>query len=174
MTRATTNTNTRATEQNISVALAIGPSPRSAFTLIELLMAITIMVIGTAIVWPRYGRAVASYRADSAARRVAQDLKLASTFARQRSQSRLVTFNATGYYITGLRPLDGVGIQYVVNLSQEPYRCTLRGVDFAGTTQVSFDGYGVPVTAGVVRLQSGSTLRTVIMDAAGNTTITPN
>ncbi len=189
-----TNTRTKATDQvrTTSVAFAFHGAPlamisgapnsrsrqraehRRAFTLIELVLAIAIMAIASAIIWPRYGRSVANYRADAAARRVAQDLKLAATWARQRSQSKLIIFNATGYSISGMRALDGSGGLYAVDLTQEPYRATLRGVDFGGFTQASFDGYGTPVTAGVIRLQSGSVVRTVTMDAAGNTSITQN
>ncbi len=133
-----------------------------------------ILAVASSLVFSRYGRSIASYRVDSAARRVAQDLNTTKGWARARSQSKLITFTATGYSISGLRALDGTSMIYTVDLSKEPYRTTFRSIDFGGTTQCMFDGYGAPQTIGTVRLQSGEAVRTVSMDAAGNITIATN
>jgi prepilin-type N-terminal cleavage/methylation domain-containing protein len=158
-----------------AVAFGFARARRSAgFTLIELVLATAILVVAAAMVWPRYGRAVASYRAESAARRIAQDLNAARAWARERSQSKLIIFGATGYSIAGMKAIDGASIAYSIDLTQEPYRSTLASVDFGGSRQCMFDGYGAPQTTGTVRVTCGGSARTISMDAAGNITIALN
>src|SRR6185369_10725096 len=70
------------------------PRAAAAFSLFELLFVIAIIAIIAAMAMPKYGRSVARYRAQCAARRVAADLMFARSAAKSASAERVVTFNA--------------------------------------------------------------------------------
>src|SRR3954469_15575051 len=82
--------------------------PGAAFSLFELLFVIAIIAIIAAMAMPKYGRSVARYRAQCAARRVAADLMFARSAAKAASAERVVTFNAVAgsYTLSGVRHLD--------------------------------------------------------------------
>src|SRR5918993_3806654 len=80
----------------------------AGFSLFELLFVISIIAIVAATAMPKYGRSVARYRAECAARRVAADLALAKASARAASDERVVTFNTVAgtYTLGSVRHLD--------------------------------------------------------------------
>ncbi len=63
-----------------------------AFSLIELVIVVAIIAVIAAVAAPRYGMAATRYRADLAARRIAEELRFASELAR--AQECEVTANA--------------------------------------------------------------------------------
>ena len=163
-----------------SVPESEGPSTgmairrHKAFSLLELVMVTIILAIVAAIAAPRYANAMALQRIEAAAQRVANDLALAQRRAKFSSTSQEVDFGVLDdfYQLTGLPDPDHPGQTYVVSLSGEPYEATIVSVDFAGTTSVTFDGYGVPDNGGTIVIQSGNRQKTITVDGVtGRATI---
>ena len=136
------------------------------FSLVELVLVVAITMILAAIAVPRYGSAAVRYRADLAARRVADDLRLAQSHARLTSASCTVTFTpATEQYVlVGTASLDGGSGDYTVDLRTDPYDAAITSADFGGVPTVVFTGWGLPNSGGSVVVTSGSETRTVLVD----------
>ena len=144
--------------------------PRAAGnTMLELLCALGIIAAMAAAGTPKFARSIAARRADSAARRVAADIEWLRAAARLTSTSQSMTFNTStnSYSLAGFTSPDVPGAAYSVNLASSTYKSTMTSVSFAGSTSLSFSGYGVPSSGGTVSLKSGKTTRTVTVDAAG-------
>jgi type II secretion system protein H len=139
---------------------------RQGFSLLEILLVLAIIGIAAAMAAPRYGRAGARYRADLAARRVAADLRLAQSQARAASAARTVSFSAATeqYRLLEVLPLDGASGDYTVVLSAEPYRADLTLADFDGSSEVVFNGWGLPNSGGTVVVSVSGQQRTVLVD----------
>ena len=142
-----------------------GRPAAAAFSLFELLFVIAIIAIVAAMAMPRYGRSVARYRADCAARRVAADLALARAGAKASSADRVVTFNtvAGSYTLAGVRHLDHAASPYTVALSDAPYPAQLHYADFGGAPQAQFDMYGAAKWGGQVIVRVGEFQRVVAL-----------
>ncbi|MBC8108135.1 MAG: type II secretion system protein [Anaerolineae bacterium] len=139
--------------------------PRGAFTLVELVMAMSIMAVLAAIAIPRYASAISAYRARAAAQRIVHDLAQVQSLARTVSSSRTIVFKSEGYVIANLRDLDTASTTYTVDLSAEPYNASIASVNLkGGLRQITFDGFGVPDTAGNLTVRAGSSTRTVTID----------
>jgi type II secretory pathway pseudopilin PulG len=138
----------------------------SGFSLVELVLVVAITMILAAIVSPRYGSAAVRYRADLAARRVADDLRLAQAHARLTSASCTVKFAtaAEQYQLVGVASLDGASGDYTVDLRTDPYDAGITSADFGGAPTVVFSGWGLPNSGGSVVVTSGSEARTVLVD----------
>ncbi len=145
-----------------------GPRLRSGFSLVELVMVLAITMIITAVAAPRYANALHRYRTDAAARRVISDLALARASARAASQSRTVGFDLVNHTLSipGVEPLDPGGGSYLVNFRDEPYRVQITRADFAGSPNVTFNGFGDAQAGGTVVLTSGSYSRVVVLNSA--------
>lgn len=139
---------------------------RRAFSLVELTMVMAIMAIAAAIAAPRWGEAMGRYRVDAAARRIVADLALAQTNARATSSPQTITFNpgADTYALSGLTSFEtGTGV-YTVYLSKSPYLADLTSSDFAASTPLSFNAFGVPSAGGALTVTSGGFSRTISID----------
>lgn len=141
---------------------------RAGFTLVEMTMVLAIIGVMVAMAAPRWGRAVAHYQADAAARRVCADLAWAQARARVTSSSLTVHFNlpSNQYQFVGIADPDHPSIAYTVNLDAFPYRSTIASaaaLDASGN--ITFDGYGNPATSGTIVLQSGDYQRAVSISA---------
>jgi prepilin-type N-terminal cleavage/methylation domain-containing protein len=149
-------------------------NPPHAFSLLELVLVLAIIATLAAVAAPRYAASATRYRADLAARRIVADLHLAHARAKAASASQTVQFSPStnDYELPGLPSLDGAAGTYTVELSDRPYDATLVSADFAGDTQVTFDGWGIPDSGGTLILTVGSERRTVVVDAeTGKATI---
>ena len=138
-----------------------------AFTLLELILVLAIITVLAAIAVPRYTAAQQNFRADAAARRLVADLGLARSRARSQSNSQTVVFNlaSSQYQMPGVADLKDPAKTYTVLLGAAPYQARLVSVDFGGTSQVTFDGYGMPNCGGTVVISAGGVQRTVVLDA---------
>jgi prepilin-type N-terminal cleavage/methylation domain-containing protein len=142
--------------------------PPAAFSLLELVMVVAILAVAAAIAAPRYAQATARYRCRVAARRIAEDLALASRSARTAGAARTVTFSSAGgaYTIAGLPDFRNPAADYRVDLAGEPYCARLLSARFAGGGPVVvFDGYGTADSDGTVDVQVGGAACTVVFSA---------
>ena len=147
---------------------------RRAFSLIELLLVVAILAIFAAITAPRYAASLNRFRAEAAARRIAYDLSFAQSRARSMSAARTITFNVSGnsYQLTGEADLTSPTNTYSVNLAADPYFVSITTLSFGGNPSVTFNGYGVPNTAGYVQIGVGGLTKQISIDAdSGATTI---
>lgn len=138
-----------------------------AFSLIEVLLVMAIVSIAAAMAAPRYAGAVSRYRADAAARRIAADLSLMQSRARTTGSSRTIAFDLTSnsYSVASETGLNGTG-SYRVDLATEPYYVSMTTLSFGGNASLSFNGYGVPNSAGSIQIRSGATTKAVSIDAS--------
>ncbi len=141
---------------------------RSAFSLIELILVITIISIMAAIAVPRYSSAQSRYRADAAARRVIADLEFAREHARTTSTSITVQIRPSNDIVV-LRniqdPDDPSNAHTRTFLAYAPYHADIVTADFGGDSFIIFDGFGMPDSGGSLVLTSGSESCTVVLDA---------
>ena len=136
------------------------------FTLVEVVIVVTIVGIFAAFAVPRYANSLTRYRADATARRVVADLALARNSAKHSSSQRQVTFNSVNhsYQLLNVKALDSTATNYDVDLTQSPYGAQIDLVDFGGDAVVVFDGHGVPDSTGYVQVKVGSEVRKVGID----------
>lgn len=138
-----------------------------AFSLLELVLILAIVSTLAAIAAPRYGNALAHYRAESGARRIAADLDLARATARKKSASITVSFDAANdsYEMFGVQNIDHPADNAGVVLSAPPYSCDLVSAAFGVDQDIVFDGYGDPDTGGTVIVSCGSFTSFVVVAA---------
>lgn len=141
-----------------------------------MVLVVAIVAVFGAIAMPRYGASLINYQVDSAARRLRADLILLRETARQQSKSFTVSFTtgtSSQYTMTGIKDFDGSSVaNCTVKLYEEPYRATISSLSVGGDAALTFDGFGVPDTAGTIVVQSGSRTRTVnIVAGTGDVTV---
>jgi prepilin-type N-terminal cleavage/methylation domain-containing protein len=146
---------------------AAAPTTRRAFSLMELVVVLAIVAITAAIAAPRYANAIARYRAETAARRVAADLAYARSLARQTSADQTVVFDPPTdvYTLAGVDDPDRPGQPYTVALADRPYHADLTAASFGGVKSVTFDGFGTPSSGGTVTIRVGDYLYTLTVEA---------
>jgi hypothetical protein len=134
----------------------------------ELAVVLAITVVVAAIAIPRYFAAAANYRAKVAAYRIAADMAMARSKARACGASQSVVFTVAfnEYSVPGLSHLDRGDGGYKVSLADEPYKAELVSASFGGSSQATFNGYGIPLSGGSVTVKVGSMQKTVVLDAA--------
>lgn len=137
----------------------------AGFTMIELAATLVIMSVLVALAVPRYANSLNHYRVDSAARRIAADLALTQNRARMLSDSQSIVFSTSlnRYHIPGYADPDKPTATYTVRLAEAPYFVTLTTASFNGGPSVSFNGYGVPSSAGSVIVSGASSYQKTIL-----------
>lgn len=149
-----------------------------AFTLLELVLVLSIVGVLSAIAVPRFQRSIVKARADAAANRIAADLRLARARAIQKSTTQSVVFTrAAGndaYGLPGVPGLANPSAAYRVSLSGEPYLASFVSVTAGGDQTLIYDGFGVPDSAATIVVQAGEFQRTITVDATtGEAVIAP-
>lgn len=137
------------------------------FTLVELAVVVVIMAVLAQLAIPRYARAISNYRADAAIRRIAADIALTQARARALSTSQTITFNtaANTYQITGMPDPDHPAATYTVSLADQTTGATLSAAAFGNTASLTFNGYGMPTSAGAITVTSGTATRSLSLAA---------
>lgn len=140
-------------------------TPRRGFSLIELVLVLTIISVLSAIAVPRYAGALVRYRADAAAQRVVTDLNYARERARSTSTSVTVIFKPAQdcLSIRKVPSIDDPLTDWATDLSAKPYLADLVGTTFTGH-KVTFDGYGMPDAGGKIQVDVGSEVRWIQLD----------
>lgn len=141
----------------------------NAFTLLELVLVLTIVATVSSVVAMRYATASVRYRTDVTARQIILDLALARSEARHRSTMKTVVFDLlTNSYtipeVADLRSPDGSGADYKTDLAGEPYHARLVSVDFGGSAKVVFDGFGNVDNGGTIVVGVGDVQKTIVLN----------
>jgi Tfp pilus assembly protein FimT len=144
------------------------------FTIFELVLVLLIIAVVAGLGVARYGDSLQRYRADAAARRIVADMALARSKARMQSQSQAVVFSvaANRLSLTGVPDIDRPTGTYTTSLAEAPYYTRLVSVNFGGSSQVVFNGYGSPAASGTVVVAAGGYTKTVVLSqVTGRATI---
>lgn len=140
----------------------------TGYTVMELVCALGIIAVFAAAGTPKFAKAICARRADAAARRVAADMEWLRSTARTTSTSQSMTFNtsASSYSLASFTNPDAPGTAYAVALADGTYKSQLVSVNVGGSGSVlTFNGYGLPVAAATIVVKSGTTSRTIAVDA---------
>ncbi len=145
---------------------------RGAFTLVELLMVITVLIIAAAIVLPNIGSA-GDAQAMSAARVVAADLEMARDLALKTQRPHTVLFSddeqsykvVEDYGGESYSAADAIDHPVVEGRTFEVTLARLNGmagvtvseVTFGGDGYVTFNELGEPSSSGSVTVEAGRT-----------------
>jgi Tfp pilus assembly protein PilE len=151
-------------------------APRAGLTLVDLVIALLVLGVMSAVAAPRFAQMLGRYRVESAAGRVRADLEYARQQARTHGQSRTIVFDPKThvYELADMDHPDRPGAKYVVNLSESPGGVSLESATFGGgnSPNVTFDLYGRADGSGTVVLSAGAWQRSVRVDGTtGRVTI---
>ncbi len=137
-----------------------------AYSLIELVLTLSIISTMAAIAGPRYLNSLTLYRASAAANRIAGDLNLARGQAKISSSGQTVVYNvaSNSYSLPGMIGLPGQPSPYTIKLAADPYSSILLTATFGSTSTMSYDRFGQPATGGTVTVQCGAFIKTVSVD----------
>lgn len=143
---------------------------RQAFTLIEITVVLLTLGVIACAALPRFSYSISIARADSAARRLANDINAARGMARLTSQSVSVVFD-TGtntYTLNGVPNPDRPSIaSTIVSLTDSLMSATLASVNLTGGgSSIAFNGFGFPSKGGTITITSGGASKQVLVDAA--------
>lgn len=131
------------------------------------------MAILAAVAAPTFFDSLLLHRVESAARRVKADLELARTQARVTSATQSITFANSAYTLSNTKNLDKPGTVYSVDLTKQPYSLDSATANFSNLATVSFNGYGMPSSAGTVVVVAKAHSCTVTLNGTtGDVTIT--
>lgn len=146
-------------------------SSSPGFTFVEIAIVVLIAGILLSVAYPKWVAHSADHRARAAARRIAHELRLASTRADSISQPILVEFlpASSEYRVQGWTNPDHPDAEYRVSLANA-HGATVVAASFGGEPSVTFNGFGIPSAAGSVTVQAGNAQASVSMDAAGRVT----
>lgn len=117
-------------------------------------MVLAIVTVVAAVAVPRYGRALARYRAEVGASRVVADLEQARQRARATGLPWEVVYTAAGYTVRPVTIVDHADVM-LVDMSRDPYLANIQKVDLGGDSTVIFDAYGAPDSGGSLVVASG-------------------
>lgn len=147
-----------------------------AFSMIELVVVMTIIALVAAVATPRFAAAQSQYRVQNAASRLAADyIGLRATAMSQSATALLSASSGSDVYKLSITALDASGVAQsrveTVQLGVEPYVARFLAVTQDSGSGLGFDAYGNAAGAGKAALRSGWTMVTVGFDADGGVTV---
>lgn len=152
---------------------------RAGFTLVEMVLVVLVIGLIAAVTSPRYSDAISRYRLETAAARVAADLRHARWHARTKGTTQQVVFTPAShtYSLTGMNDINHPTQPFTVDLTTTSSPVTIVSVSFgAGGTgnTLIFDMYGRPDYGGNVVITTGGQQRTIVVEEyTGNVSVQP-
>lgn len=137
-------------------------TPRSAFSLVEMVMVVVLLGVLAGVAAPRYAAFLREQRLNAAENRIRSDLALAQRRARYLQTAQTMRFHpgTHRYTLDGMTDPDKSGV-YTVRLGEDPYGVTLVSADLGGDANLVFDAQGTPDTGGTIVIRLGSQTRTI-------------
>ncbi|TKJ35211.1 MAG: hypothetical protein CEE38_15390 [Planctomycetes bacterium B3_Pla] len=147
-------------------------SPRSGFTIVELIIVVMIIAIAALVAIPMMSSA-ASVQIRSASNMIAGDLEYARSMAISRGQKYSMVFDPG---VESYKIVDEAGIvikhpvktsfDYIVDFKNDGRlnKVDIANANFNATTSVQFDCLGSPDSGGTVGLQAGTTTVTITVE----------
>lgn len=129
---------------------------QQAFTLVELLFAVGLIVLLSAVSLPTLAGTIERYRVRTAAWQVAGDIRLARAKAVSTNRKYRVCFSGCGATV----PADGYLIQRKEGdpwITDSTVQAPTDGVRLSSNANISFDETGMADTWGTVTLERGAT-----------------
>lgn len=154
--------------------------PRSAATLVDMIIVVLITGILAAVGAPRFATTISSLRSRAVAQRIAGDLNYARRSAMLTSTEVEVAFELSParYRLENVDDPFRPGREFVVALASIDGSANLVSVDFAGDDTIIYNAYGIPqalagsdtsgssATAAVVVVAVASAQTAIIIDPA--------
>jgi Tfp pilus assembly protein FimT len=138
---------------------------RRAYSTLELLIALSIIGLTTAIAAPRFFASVRRTKLDRVTALVAADLLRARENARAYGVDQSINFSNERYRVT-TRTASG-DTTADVDLRVDPYEGSVSRVRTGSYTGVTFNKYGIPSNPIIIGFRSGGMLRVVTMSTNG-------
>lgn len=145
----------------------------SAFTLMELIVVLTILAIIVAIVVPMVADTSGNMQAVAGARMVATDLQYAQNIAITEQRPITVTFDTTtnSYSLSNasstlIHPIYKTAYSIQFGAGSDFDQLSIVSASFGVSSAVTFDELGAPSNSGTVTLRSGTSVYTIDVAAA--------
>lgn len=141
---------------------------RAAFTLVELVVVVMLLGILAGVAAPKYADSIGAMHLETAAKRLALDLRRARAHAVQKATDCTLTLVPAGrrYGCPDLASHTHRGEALTVNFDESGYRINMA-VTGAGGDTITFDWRGETSPCTITLTNNGRT-KTVAVDAAGN------
>ena len=137
-----------------------------AFTLLELLVVISIIAIASAVAVPRLSGSISNARVTSAGQRIIADLARARSRAIAQSASVTLRFSRLTYEVIGDQRTADRAMPALVTLTAAPYYTQVESADLGGTDTLTYDMFGTPSSGGAITLTSGGHAIIIKIDEA--------
>ncbi len=138
-----------------------------AFTVVELIVVMSVIGTVSAIAVPRYVNFLAQGDMAAAANRIVVDLAYAQQRARLTGQAQTVTFDLarSAYTFDRIDDISRSNVLYTVNLAEAPYDVDIQTANLGGDTALIFDVYGRPDSGGIIRVGSSKYRKLITVDS---------
>lgn len=136
---------------------------RRAFSLLELTIVVVILATAAVIAVPRVFGTTSRARLQAAAQRLAQDIEGTRERARTLGIYQTMCFSTEGYTIVERTPTTEEKVSTLLN--EDPYHATIGWVVLRSGSELSFDGFGVPSTAAMIKVTNGTDAYLVSVNA---------
>ncbi len=142
---------------------------RKGFSLIEVLLVLTLLGILTAVAIPGMGMAVEHYLLDTTARKIAANMRLAQSHAITTNHFTRIIF----YRFSNLYLVDLSGDREWIEIPEEIHICAINFPKTGGWETLTFNSLGTPNRGGHVGLENrrGDKLYVIITPVTGRVRI---
>lgn len=132
-----------------------------AFSLVELTVVLVLIGVLAALAAPRFANASSHRRAESAADRIIADFRYAQERARATSADYTIRFETGHSYVLFS---DDKNHSRSTDLSEEPYGVSYTYKLMDSDTSITFNGFGVPSTGGLITVTRGRHTVTLVVN----------